>query len=491
MPPAKIACKGCRLSKLKCDLDIVDTGTCSRCARLGLHCFPTGPSKRGRPNKRRDVSRLGPEVRKLLKTSTGTLTSGHTALEPAVHQPTADAAVSSTHILVDKMHRTPERTCEAEAIINQLKTPAARRAWFRQVLYTVHRAKSMDAFVRCFSMARAMGMETSYDECMDAAARVDHAHPPQPEPLPPYVLEWHRGPHAITLTRAQNVGCMEWLPSDGFREVFNVRGRLEEGLLNMAVTAEMRTTVYEITGQLWAQVGPESDVAPVYAEAAGDKLIYFRAPDGTAKGPFRLRGRLAAKPQSLVTFTCLSLEPFTPMYTTLTPTAMPPPTTLSSSASRVASPTVDVIQDFAPATLAVAGPPPDRFLLEAGGLLSDFGKNHHILSWSAAPAPAVPLTTGAVAIAAVPVEIELSAAPASASPHDDDCSAMALDEAELFSLLADVADVGVEDLVQSISMSRSVSDSKEVKRGHHPAAGHAAAPIAGLLGEAVNLSSLM
>lgn len=65
MAPAKLACKACRLSKVKCDAE-QRSGTCSRCERLGLNCVPCGPCMRGRPNANRDRSRLGPAVKALL-----------------------------------------------------------------------------------------------------------------------------------------------------------------------------------------------------------------------------------------------------------------------------------------------------------------------------------------------------------------------------------------------------------------------------------------
>ena len=62
---------GCRTSKVKCEPCPEDEGksdVCKRCARLGLHCIYT-ESRRGQPSKSRDVARLGPAVRALLRTT--------------------------------------------------------------------------------------------------------------------------------------------------------------------------------------------------------------------------------------------------------------------------------------------------------------------------------------------------------------------------------------------------------------------------------------
>eukprot|EP00965_Chrysotila_dentata_P216009 6189121-Pleurochrysis_carterae.AAC.1 len=62
---AQYACQACRMSKVRCDLQCLGGGKCSRCARLALRCAPA-VSKRGRANPARDIARLGPAVRALL-----------------------------------------------------------------------------------------------------------------------------------------------------------------------------------------------------------------------------------------------------------------------------------------------------------------------------------------------------------------------------------------------------------------------------------------
>ena len=63
--PLAKSCMACRVSKLKC-IVAVGESACARCERLGLHCI-FQESKRGRPNKNRDIVRLGPKVSALLK----------------------------------------------------------------------------------------------------------------------------------------------------------------------------------------------------------------------------------------------------------------------------------------------------------------------------------------------------------------------------------------------------------------------------------------
>jgi hypothetical protein len=48
---SRLPCRSCRLSKTRCDIELTTalrTGTCMRCARLGVRGEPNGPSMRGR-----------------------------------------------------------------------------------------------------------------------------------------------------------------------------------------------------------------------------------------------------------------------------------------------------------------------------------------------------------------------------------------------------------------------------------------------------------
>lgn len=63
-PQLTKSCTACRLSKCKCEVE--ENGACKRCNRLGLRCIFTA-TRRGEPNKKRDVARLGAAVRALLR----------------------------------------------------------------------------------------------------------------------------------------------------------------------------------------------------------------------------------------------------------------------------------------------------------------------------------------------------------------------------------------------------------------------------------------
>lgn len=67
-PTLTKSCLACRTSKVKCELaeGCAGTDACKRCERLGLQCI-FEESKRGRPCKNRNVARLGPAVRALLR----------------------------------------------------------------------------------------------------------------------------------------------------------------------------------------------------------------------------------------------------------------------------------------------------------------------------------------------------------------------------------------------------------------------------------------
>ncbi|KAJ1640638.1 hypothetical protein T492DRAFT_927340 [Pavlovales sp. CCMP2436] len=62
---AQLACVGCRLSKVRCDLR-EGGGTCTRCGRLGLHCVRTVPGQRGRRKVSDVTNRLSLPIRALL-----------------------------------------------------------------------------------------------------------------------------------------------------------------------------------------------------------------------------------------------------------------------------------------------------------------------------------------------------------------------------------------------------------------------------------------
>mmetsp|Transcript_17488 Transcript_17488/g.47188 ORF Transcript_17488/g.47188 Transcript_17488/m.47188 type:complete len:465 (+) Transcript_17488:129-1523(+) len=302
MPPAKLACKGCRLSKVKCDLEHKDSGKCSRCERLGLACLPTGPSKRGRPHPARDVSRLGPAVRKLLVSgNSDDIDDDNTLAALGPHR---------KHMQVDKVVcKRDMRTEACRVLTSQLQTREARWAWMRHILYITQRARSIEGMANSFMSAHEMGF--TLDEVQSAIQEVDPAELPDDEPLPAFLTEWYTADQ-ISLTRFQNAGCMEWIPSRAFAEVFGVEGKLDAGMINMLESAKDREHIVSITGRLWAQVrsGPEADALPQHVQVEGDRDLEFTLKKGGKKvGPFRLRGRIVVKDRSLKTWTCINLVP--------------------------------------------------------------------------------------------------------------------------------------------------------------------------------------
>jgi hypothetical protein len=74
------SCRGCRISKVKCDLDACIAGCCSRCSRLGLSCIPNPPSQRGKRNPKTAAARLSPALQQLLRTP------GHAGGSDAEHR---------------------------------------------------------------------------------------------------------------------------------------------------------------------------------------------------------------------------------------------------------------------------------------------------------------------------------------------------------------------------------------------------------------------
>lgn len=127
---ARLSCRACRISKVKCDLETCTP--CTRCTRIGTQCIPNAPSMRGRHNS---TTRLGPSMRALLHTGTPS-PSGSAGDADALRVP-ARAAPSGSSDDPDslgiggensvQLYRTIGRSTEASRQVRRPHAPA--RAW--------------------------------------------------------------------------------------------------------------------------------------------------------------------------------------------------------------------------------------------------------------------------------------------------------------------------------------------------------------------------
>jgi hypothetical protein len=110
-------CIPCRISKIRCDVS-GGSETCNRCARIGLKCeFVV--SRRGQPSKNRDVARLGPAVRALLR--------GTSPEEPS------STAITATHLFDNCGITWHGNECQKHAVEN-INTDRGRLALLKHWL---------------------------------------------------------------------------------------------------------------------------------------------------------------------------------------------------------------------------------------------------------------------------------------------------------------------------------------------------------------------
>lgn len=196
------------------------------------------------------------------------------------------------------------RNQAVRVIAAHLSTRSAKWAWQRHILYVVQRARDLEAMACAMLNASQLGF--SIDEVQSAFALIDPASKPASEPLPDYLREWHAPPH-VSLTRYQNHGITEWLPSEVFASVFAVSAPMHSGLISLLEKQGDREHIVEITGRLWAQISADEALTQ-YVQVEGDRAVSFTI-KGQTHGPYKLRGRLVVHDKSLATWTCINLVP--------------------------------------------------------------------------------------------------------------------------------------------------------------------------------------
>jgi hypothetical protein len=244
----KAGCRGCRLSKVKCDLEACPTGHCTRCARLGLACIPNPPSQQGRRKIQDTTARLSPAVRALLlrrppeqaegaaATAAGDADDAARRAEVAQHARAIPrmpmAAFAATAVEV------PQRWHWWEVMCEQLKT-ASRTSRMAIVRQTFVHAKSTS----CWNLANdvmpmARMLDLSLDDAMLAIGEATSqfsknlmlgmSEPPQ---LPDYIAEWHHHSIFPVVTNVDYHGTIRKQPNKVFQDAWaSVHGGDMSGL---------------------------------------------------------------------------------------------------------------------------------------------------------------------------------------------------------------------------------------------------------------------
>jgi hypothetical protein len=195
-----MSCQACRLSKVKC---VAQTGQdCVRCHRLGLTCLFKA-SNRGKANKARDVARLGPAVRALIKATEPSGGSQAALVNAEIERTRASDA--DRCILSWRGHQ-----CQM-MMVEQIATREGQAALIRHWLLIGVRSGSCALLGNVLILASKCGLRLD-----DVAMQIDRSLKPSALQLPPFIDEWLHAPGRMCCVRAQVEGVVEWWPNEAF-----------------------------------------------------------------------------------------------------------------------------------------------------------------------------------------------------------------------------------------------------------------------------------
>ena len=230
-PAMAKSCVACRTSKVKCEpgprrvgdpnegsrLTLQTSGCCRRCERLGLHCI-FEQSRRGQANKQRDIARLGPCVRALLRTTVAHGPDDNTLLSDTVLQNTRGAD--------DDVLQFAGSDCQRK-MVERIWTREGQVALLRHWLLVGLRSGS------CGLLGNVLILAHSCNIALDTVSlKLDGGGlPSRPEPLPLYLREWMDQPHRLCCCRSQVQGTVSWQPNSAF-----VRAVGDEQALTLALS---------------------------------------------------------------------------------------------------------------------------------------------------------------------------------------------------------------------------------------------------------------
>ena len=323
LPLAK-SCVACRTSKVKCEpggSKVQASGCCQRCERLGLHCV-FEQSRRGQSNKQRDVARLGPSVRALLRS--------------AVVCGPDDGLLQSTRSVDDDVLQFSASAflpgCQ-QTMVNCIWTREGQIALLRHWLLVGVRSGNLNLLGNVLILAHSCSIS------LDTVSLQLEGRPQEVTPLPPFLLEWMNQPHRLCCCRSQVQGTVSWQPNGAFVAAVGdeqaVRAQLEAAHADIAASVDYLICTAEIflaaalhpddqkalvglNGRLWSTLAPAADGPAGARSAEGVAATSVRALLGPANGGSRayvlctLSGRTYVHADSRAVFSVFSLVPGAP-----------------------------------------------------------------------------------------------------------------------------------------------------------------------------------
>lgn len=255
-----MSCQACRLSKVKCEQQA--SGSCARCARLGLACH-FKPSNRGKHNVRRDVARLGPAVRALLKSTAEAGGEGSRAIE-AEMQGTMVEGVDKC-ILNWRGH-----DCQL-MMVEAIGARDGQIALIKHWLLIGVRSGNCALLGNVLILASKCGLKLE-----DVTMQIDRTIMQPSLTLPGFIQEWFDQPNRMCCVRGQREGSVMWRVNDAFTNGVGDEDFLRDKLMRehpsaltnpdfLVCTAEIfvatpfypddRMRLVEVNSALWRQVG--------------------------------------------------------------------------------------------------------------------------------------------------------------------------------------------------------------------------------------------
>ena len=320
LPAMAKSCVACRTSKVKCELG--GSEVCQRCERLGLHCV-FELSRRGRANKQRDVARLGPSVRALLRSAV--VCGPDDGLLQSTRRADDDVLQFSASAFLPGCQQT---------MVSCIWTREGQVALLRHWLLVGVRSGS------CSLLGNVLILAHSCSISLDTVSLQLEGRPQEVTPLPPFLLEWMDQPHRLCCCRSQVQGTISWQPNGAFVAAVGdeqvVRAQHEaahaditasvdylictaEIFLAAALHPDDQKALVGLNGRLWSTLAPAAAGPAGARSAEGVAATSVRALLGPANGGSRayvlctLSGRTFVHADSRAVFSVFSLVPGAPL----------------------------------------------------------------------------------------------------------------------------------------------------------------------------------
>lgn len=320
------ACQACRLSKVKCDLEVRESDTCSRCERIGLLCVKL-PRRRGsnaaaQAGRAGEALRLRPEF--VVQAQPKEQAPSHMHAPSRALQPmNYGMLVSQLGAALPSVEGLPEGT--QQVIVPQMLAQLegnrhAQAMLMRQYLSIARRANNAEAMGQGLLLAAQLNLG------VDDVLRFDTM-PTQPaaEAMPAFLGEWFDS-ERVCLSRQVSDGHMNFLANAAMRASASLYGDLpRDRLLGMAEfmqlpimralthDVETRNVVLELYSGVLLQAGRAASsstrtIAMHHCQAEGSAPVRLAGTDG-ATAWYRLSMRLCSKDQGSWIWSVLWFEP--------------------------------------------------------------------------------------------------------------------------------------------------------------------------------------